>query len=274
MTLGDLTENNTDGEWAYVKDAFALVDRELPLLPATGNHDYGDLGKSNRRFTLFQHYFAELPPPAQRALAETQRVGDVENAYYRIRLPKVTLGVLVLEWTPRSAAVQWADDVLARHPDDRVIVVTHAYLYHDGSRYDWWRKGEKQEWNPLSYGTAKSDVERATTRRNLSPEGAYDGEMLWRALVQRHPGIFLTLSGHVLGDGAGVLTSRGLAGNTVHQILVNYQMLEEGGLGYLRLIELLPDGASLRMKTVSPSLGVWALEADQNGELTVEPPLW
>jgi hypothetical protein len=86
--------------------------------------------------------------------------------------------------------------------------------------------------------------------------------------------VFLVLSGHVLGNGTGVLTSRGDHHNVVHQVVVNYQMLKDGGLGYLRLLELLPSGKTLRMKSFSPTLGLFATGPDQTGELKLEPPLW
>jgi hypothetical protein len=50
----------------------------------------------------------------------------------------------------------------------------------------------------------------------------YDGEMLWNALVRRHPGIFLVLCGHVGGSGTGQLASRGDGGNLVEQVLANF----------------------------------------------------
>lgn len=37
-------------------------------------------------------------------------------------------------------------------------------------------------------------------------------------------------------------------------MLANYQMLPEGGQGWLRLIELLPDGETIQVKTYSPVL--------------------
>jgi hypothetical protein len=170
--------------------------------------------------------------------------------------------------------VAWANAVLARHPKDRVVVSTHAYLYDDGTRYDWKGKGAAQEWNPVAYPTGKRDPKKDAAIDNLHRDGAHDGEMLWNALIKRHPGIFLVTSGHVLGRGEGVLTSKGDKGNTVNQVLVNYQMLREGGLGYLRLFEILPDGKSLRMKTYSPSLGVYAVGKEHAGDLRVEPGLW
>ncbi len=272
--LGDITEHNTEQEWDYARRSLEPLLTRLPTILTTGNHDHGDGGTANRRWTLFNDYFARPAPATQAVLSETQHEGDLENAYYRIRLPKGTLGVLVLEWSPRSASVAWADQVLSKYRDDRVIFVTHAYLYHDGTRYDFAGKGPKQEWNVQAYGTGKRDASLPPGADNIAVDGAHDGQMLWQGLVRRHPGVFLTLNGHVLGDGAGLLTSTGNSGNRVHQVLVNYQMLDEGGLGYLRLIELSPDGTTMRMKTYSPSLRRFATGSDQDFELDIEPPLW
>jgi hypothetical protein len=274
VTLGDLTEHNVDAEWAFVRDGFGLVTNDVPVVLVTGNHDEGDGGSANRRGTLLGKYFPEPPGKAKLALAETLRPGDISNAYYRVTLPKVTLGFLALEWSPRDEAVRWANAALGRYPKDRVVIATHAYLYDDGTRYDWKGKGAAQEWNPLAYPTGKREQKKDAALDNLHRDGAHDGEMLWNALVKRHPGVFLVTSGHVLGKGEGVLTSTGDAGNRVQQVLVNYQMLREGGLGYLRLFEILPDGRTLRMKTYSPSLALYALGTAHAGDLALDPPLW
>lgn len=135
--------------------------------------------------------------------------------------------------------MSWVDKVLATYASDRVIVITHAYLYHDPTRYDWAAKGRAQEWSPHAYGTASSD--------------AHDGERLWSELVSKHAGVFLTLDGHVLGVGAGLASDE--------------------GLGYLRLLELGPSGAALRMSTYSPILEQWATALDPCFELPIVPPL-
>lgn len=269
LLLGDLTDHNTPAEWDFFRSALEPVTSSLPTFLATGNHDHGDNGSANRRGTRLGEYFPAAPPPTAQVLSATLDPGDLENAYYRVKLPRVTLGVLVLEWSPRPRAVKWANAVLAEHASDRVIFVTHAYLYHDSTRYDWAARGAAQEWSPNAYGTAK-----VSDAKDPAAEGAYDGERLWRELVSRHAGIFLTLSGHVLGDGTGLARSTGDSRNVVHQVLVNYQMLDEGGLGYLRLVELLPSGRQLRMKTYSPSLRLWATAPDQQFELPIVPPLW
>lgn len=272
--LGDLTEHNTESEWQKVKNALSPLSPRVPLILATGNHDYGELGQADRRHTLFQKFFAHSPAPTQKVLAETMLPDDPENAYFRVPFGRITLGILVLEWSPRSKTVAWGRETLNKYPNDRVIFVTHAYLYYDGTRYDYAKYGEDQSWNPRSYGTARLDPKMHVAHDNWHPDGAYDAEMLWNELLEDHPGVFLTLNGHVLGDGAAVLSSRGTKNNLVHQVLVNYQMLDEGGLGYLRLIEIDETGTKMEMKTYSPSLDRTATAEDQAFVLPIEPPLW
>lgn len=264
LYMGDLTEHNSHDEWRWFREQIEPFQEKLPLLLATGNHDYGKNGDAHRRHTLLDEYFRGPPGAAAPLLAQEKRHA-IENAYYRIRLPRVTLGVLVLEWAPRASTVRWANRVLSQFADDRVIVATHAYLYEDSTRYDWHTRGIAQLWNPLWY-----DMEWLEQLYDRE----YDGQMLWNALVRRHPGIFLVLSGHVGGGGAGLLESRGDGGNIVEQVLANFQLLDQGGLGYLRLFEIQPDGRSMRMKTYSPSLGQFAIAAAQQAVLPIEPALW
>lgn len=275
LQLGDLTDHNTPEQWEFVRDSLRPVTERLPALLATGNHDHGDGGRANRRWTLFQRYFSPAGAPTAKVTSATLEPGNWENAYYRLPLPRVTLGVLVLEWSPRTSTVEWARAIVSKHPEDRIILVTHAYLYHDGTRYDWATKRDAQEWNPHAYGTATHVQDTAhRVLHQASSEDAQDGERLWRELVSRHAGFFLTLNGHVLGDGVARSSSPGEHGNVVHEMLANYQMLEEGGSGYLRLLELLPSGDRLRVETYSPSLDVRATGDDHRFELTITPPLW
>ena len=270
ISLGDLTDHNTDDEWSFVKESFAPIGKGFPLMLTNGNHDTGSHGTCDSRDTLLSKYFDQDFAASSGALRAVKTPGNIENAFYSLRFDtpgkgSVKLGVLMLEWSPRKSTVDWANQVLTQHKDHRVIVATHAYLYNDGTRYDYATRERDQLWSPLEYLTA---------RDKLGEDQNHDGEMLWNALIRRHPGIFLVVSGHVLGQGTGRLTSRGDAGNMVHQILVNYQMLDEGGLGYLRFFELYPDGRSLHMKTYSPSLGLYAYASDQDFRLEIEPPLF
>lgn len=264
ISLGDLTDRNSPEEWDFLRASLAPIAQNFPLLLTTGNHDVGDEGSTNSRDSLLTNYFDEAWAQSSGALRAVMTKGSVENAFYSLDAGKFRLGVLMLEWSPRQVAVDWANQVLTRFREHRVIVATHAYVYDDSTRYDHVNRAD-QQWGPYAYGTAQGA---------LAEDGNHDGEMLWNALVRRHPGVFLVVSGHVLGQGTGRLTSRGDAGNAVHQILVNYQMLDQGGLGYLRYFEVYPDGRTLHMKTYSPSLGLYSHAAEQDFRLAVEPPLW
>jgi len=127
-------------------------------------------------------------------------------------------------------------------------------MYFDETRYDWDARGSGQSWNPYAYGTASD------------PDGTNDGEDLWENLVSRHNVAFV-FSGHVLGDGTGRLTSVGADGNVVHQLLANYQSgvagSVNGGNGFLRLMEVMPDGHNVRVRTYSPFTDTFKTESDQ-----------
>ncbi len=265
VTLGDLTEHNFKEEWEFYKESLKPLDPTFPYLLTLGNHDYGDNGSANSRKSFLGEFFDGKFVEKMKAKVETAEPGKLENAFYTIDMGKFSLGVLILEWSTRKNTLTWANEVLKKHPKERIMMATHAYLYSDSTRYDFKKKGTSQEWNPLAYPTAKSDG---------AGEDNHDGEMVWQSLLKKYPNVFLTVNGHVLNNGTGLLASKGDKGNTVHQMMVNYQMLDEGGLGYLRLLEFLPDGKTMRVKSYSPSLGVYATAKEQDFKLTIDPPLW
>lgn len=63
----------------------------------------------------------------------------------------------------------------------------------------------------------------------------------------------MAINGHVLGDGLGRLVSQTAAQRDVHQMLVNFQMLPNGGDGWLRLLEFEADGKSVNVVDYSPT---------------------
>jgi hypothetical protein len=64
----------------------------------------------------------------------------------------------------------------------------------------------------------------------------------------------MVLNGHVGGDGLGYLESTGDHGNTVYQMLLNTQFEANAGNGWLRVLEFLNDGKTVRARTYSPFL--------------------
>lgn len=57
-----------------------------------------------------------------------------------------------------------------------------------------------------------------------------------------------------------------------HTAFVLHQMLAKGGEGYLRLVEFLPDGKTIQVKTYSPYLDRYMTTPDQQFILALPPP--
>jgi len=209
-----------------------------------GNHDYTGVMK---RVTLMSDYFPVKKFRRRASYGGTFEGNRIENSYHLFSAGGRDWVVIALETAPRDTAVRWANRVLKRYPKRKAIIVTHAYLYHDDTCYDY-RTRPDQWWAPHAGGVHR--------------DGANDGEELWEKLVAPNRNMAFVFCGHVLGDGAGRLTSTGKMGNLVHQILLNCQSFPGGGSGYLRLLEFLPDGKTIQFKTYSTSLDKYMTDDD------------
>jgi hypothetical protein len=88
-----------------------------------------------------------------------------------------------------------------------------------------------------------------------SPEGANNGLQTWDKLIKKHDNMSLVFNGHFLGIGRVI--GVGNNGNIVNQMLANYQHIEKGGSGYLRLVHCDPTRKEIRIKTYSPYLDTY-----------------
>lgn len=263
LQLGDIVNvPYALNQWTNARAAMSILDGQVPYAIATGNHDHGSTGVSSDRTTVVNDFFPVSHFTNWPTFGGTWEPNRIENSYHLFSAGGVDWIVLALEWGPRNSPVAWANQVLANYPDRRAILITHAYMYHDETRYDWATRGATQQWNPHSYGTASD------------PDGTNDGEELWEKLVKRHPNFALVCNGHVLGDGLGRLSSTNDFGGVVHQMLVNYQMKALGGEAFLRLVEFLPDGKTVQVKAYSPLYGTYKTDSQNQFILTLDPPLF
>lgn len=236
---GDVVNDNRAEQWDVAERALRTLDGRVPYVVALGNHDYGPKGCASDRSSLFNARFPAEEMRARPGFGGSFEPEKVDNSLHVFDTPSGPWLVLALEFGPRDEVVAWANEVLAEHASTPAIVLTHAYTYYDGTRYDRERYAE-QSWSPHEYGVARA--------------GVNDGEALFQKLVRRHDCVQLVLSGHVLGTGAARITSRQDGGSEVHQLLANYQHRARGGDGYLRLIEVDGGRERIRVRTYSPVL--------------------
>jgi hypothetical protein len=268
LHVGDLVEQNDIAEgggrgwgdqngaeqWASAKRALATLEGVIPVIMATGNHDYGERNAEDRR-TRFNNHFGLTDNPLL-ATGHGQGIWvesapnsfgarTLENAAYTIRPPHGPPWlVLALEWGPRKAVVDWAAQLLARpeFASHRALLLVHSYLHDDNQRCSERKRPGNAHW----YATGK--------------EGdTHDGEDLWQALVKPAKRLELVVCGHVMGRHVGYRNDPNDHGRTVHQMLFNAQGLGggsdergNGGDGWLRLLTLRPDGGTLDVRTFSP----------------------
>ncbi len=258
---GDIVHCNTHPEWLVAKNAHDILFKHgIPFSLLPGNHDLGPWGDTSSRFTLLNEYITDrhYRNSAGFGLYEKQKL---ENSWHRFKTPHGEKLLLSLEFGPRDGVLKWADKIVAENAALDTIVVTHAYMYSDGARYDWSRHGRSQKWNPHEYGFAKNG-------------GVNDGQEMWDKFISRHANIRFVLSGHVLNNGAGYLASPDKNGRTVHQILANYQGgvkpdRGHGGGGFMRLMRFAADGKTVEIKTYSPWYDRWITTPEHDFTVTL-----
>jgi hypothetical protein len=235
---GDITNDSTEQQWDTADHAFRLLDHKVPYALAVGNHDYPGSGAVNSRDT--SAFDARFPPGRVReqpGLLETFEPSSIANAVYGFQAGGQPWLILALEFGPRDAVLNWAARVLDARPGANAILVTHAFLFTDGMRFDH-VNGSEQYSNPHDYDNGQLD-------------GVNDAEEMWHKLIAPHPEIQLVLCGHMHAQAR--LSSPRAGGSFVHQLLADYQAEELGGAGYLRILGFLADGR-ITVRTYSPFL--------------------
>lgn len=259
LHVGDLVDSDISNQWEAAAAALSILDGVVPYALVPGNHDYSAFWPA--RATLINRYFPPSRFQAWPTFGGVKDAGKIENSYHLFSAGGVDWLVLALEFGPRNATVAWANSIVDRYPDRRVILVTHAYLYSDDTRYDWAAKSTNQPWNPHAYAI------------DYDPDGVNDGEELWRKLVKLHPNFAFVINGHVASSGASRLSSPNDAGNVVHQMMANYQAQPLGGGAFLRLLEFRPSGKKVQVKTYSPYSGTFKVDPQNQFILNLQPPL-
>lgn len=254
---GDIVNVDLPVQWENARKALDVLKGQLPYALSLGNHDY-DMSKPGGRSTLINEYFTAKDYQQNESVGFFEE-GKMENSWHTFTAPTGKFMVLALEFGPRDEVLVWANQIAARHPEHTIIVVTHAHTYWDSTLFDWAKYGEKQAWNPKIYPMAKVS-------------SVNDGMDVWNKLVSQHPNMRFVFNGHVVNNGTGYVVGELSNGAKVHQILANYQtgVIPDrgyGGGGYMRLMQFLPDGKTVRVRSYSPLYDHWLTDPSQQFEL-------
>ena len=227
---GDITQTDDPEEWAIARNAMATLDGHVPYCLCLGNHDMGyrkteespsSYDTAIDRSTRFEDFFPRSSFANQRSFGGSYDE-TLDNSYWFFEEGELEFMVVSLEFKPRDEVLGWANRIVREHPGRRTIVLTHSYLNANNERIT-------------------SDGYRVTGN---------PGEAMWQKFVSLHANIFLVLCGHVLGEGR--LTSEGIHGNPVHQLLADYQGWNDGGESWLRYMTFIPEENQIQVYTYNP----------------------
>ena len=284
LTVGDLVgyngagavreKNNVLGreQWKAFSRIMGRLDGYLPYILCTGNHDYGFDSSENRNSHFSEFFPTDRNPRTRRQLIgcspNALGVVTLENAAYEFTAPAPDgrkFLIISLEFAPRVKVLEWAKKLVdePRFANHIGIVVTHSYMYPSGKR-----------------------IENEGKRYKVAAAGGQGGEEIWQKLIYPAENIRLVISGHVTCGQqviSGIAVDKNSAGKPVVQMVFNTQhvgggKLGNGGDGWLRILEFMPDKKTVKASTFSPLFAVspstqhlaWHKEANCEFTFTIE----
>ncbi|MGI6589526.1 MAG: metallophosphoesterase [Candidatus Iainarchaeum sp.] len=213
---GDLVENwDKHSQWIDANQMISkLEEHNIPFLLVPGNHDH-DKTNPNLPLTNYNYYF-----PNSRFENKSWWGGSfgVGNTYQKIRIGFRDYLFLGLDFCPNNDELGWANKIFYENKSNNLILTTHGYLDLNGNR---------------------------------KVHGCSSTENIW-SMSKTHKNLQVILSGHVHGE--YTRTSMNDFNYPVTQMLADYQALENGGNGYLRILHFSPSEGIVKVRTYSPFL--------------------
>lgn len=218
MGMGDITNRNTVEEWEVALDAISTLNGKVPYTVIQGNHDIysgtsaaTDLipNKPMLGYDGFDSFFATDTSSENDYIDQFKgsngglyKSGSVANSWYSFKAGNTDWLVIGLEFAPNDSILEWANNVVASHPDHKVIMITHGYIHMDGT--------------PISDEDSGS----------LSGSSKNNGEEMWTKFASLHENIVMVISGHMESNLIRMKQAKGVNGNTVTQFLIDQQTLD------------------------------------------------
>ncbi len=258
--LGDITDDSTDTEWQRANKFISKLNGKIPYALVRGNHDDWDDFNRNLHNGFYEKTVngmmksgtISLTDKNQPGLVKTTQngktvyltkegdtpkggkvKGDLTNSYRYFNIQGTDYLIMTLDFAPTEATLDWANKVIKSHPDHKVIVATHAYMYRDGTTID-----DGDCYPPTYYSGYKNQQ---------------NGDDMWKKCFSKHENVLMVLSGHDPWQHIVYRQDKGEKGNIVTQMLIDpqYVDLNNGSTAMVAMFYFSNDGNTLTVRYYS-----------------------
>ncbi len=225
--LGDCVEHgNVASEWVNVDSSMKLLENPvttnlldgIPFGVAVGNHDQAPNGNPDGASTKFFNQYFGTSRFFKRSYYGAGYGNNLDNQYQLFSAGGMDFMTIYLEFDETpDAAILSWANNLLKTYNTRRTIIVSHYLLNLDGSFS-------------TQGRATYDVLKANSN------------------------LFLMLAGHVPGEARRQDTFNG---NTVYTLLSDFQDLQNGGDGWLRILELSPANNQIRVQTYSPTRNIF-----------------
>lgn len=216
LHMGDLTEDSIDGNWDIAQTAMRKLDHKIHYAVTVGNNDLID---DSNAIKFNEHFPLDYYKNTSGFVSNFDRYSNSAHLFSAGGLDWL---IVSLRHDPDPEAMKWAENLLAKNPDKKVIILSHSFLS----------------------GTVSSP--------KITGDG---GTTIWNT-VKKYSNVMFIFCGHN-GNTRKVLT--GDNGNTVFAVLTNFQGLLN--VSYMNFVELDTLSRTVKFNYFSPftnkSLDKW-----------------
>jgi len=267
--LGDIVNSpSSQSQWLRATDAMNLMNNQMPYGTCPGNHD---IAANDTNYLI---RFGPNPTHSSSVGRWVDPGNSQTYSWYRGASPRgyssyqiVTVNgrdymFLHMDMDAPDQDLTWAAGVLTAHPKVLTMVTTHNYLAETGGSGIYGsgtgQRGYTAQANIGTWG------DRPDTNRPLD---------VFNAIVKPFNQVYMVICGHMFATYNLQKTNN--AGKTVHEVVVDWQSLPNGGNGFLRIMEFRPAQNQIYNTSYSPYLGRYVNptnSADHQGMLDLHDP--
>ena len=209
--LGDITQNYSNEvakkEWEAIDRAWTCLDGKVPYSLVRGNHDGVNYYAEN---VCTKEYLAQFD-----GIYSNGKATD-KSTYKKLDIAGMKFLLISLDFEPDENVIKWAESLIRKNYDRKVIISTHGYL--------------------------RTQEERSSF-----------GDTLWNSLVKKYKNIIMVLCGHEWANPIALRTVEGNQGNTVYEIMINPQEydMQNAPSGMVAMMYFSNDGTKCWMEYYS-----------------------